>query len=44
MRTQMATKEYANRVPIDMRSTSAARSNRKAIRAVRRSKKGFLRK
>lgn len=36
MRTQMATKEYANRVPMDMRSTRAARSNRKAIRAARR--------
>lgn len=32
----MATKEYANRVPMDMRSTRAARSNRKAIRAARR--------
>ncbi|TNN64239.1 hypothetical protein EYF80_025490 [Liparis tanakae] len=31
----MATKEYANRVPMDIRSTRAARSNRKAIRAVR---------
>ena len=31
----MATKEYASRVPMDMRSTKAARSNRKAIRAVR---------
>lgn len=38
MRTQMATKEYAKRVPMDMRSTRAARSNRKAIRAGRRSK------
>lgn len=36
MRTQMATKEYANRVPMDMRLTRAARSNRKAIRAGRR--------
>lgn len=42
MRTQMATKEYANRVPMDMRSTRAARSNRKAIRAVRRSESRFL--
>lgn len=38
MRTQIATKEYAKRVPMDMRSTSAARSNRKAIKAVRRNK------
>lgn len=44
MRTQMATKEYANRVPIDMRSTRAARSNRKAMRAIGRSKMRFLRK
>lgn len=43
MRTQMATKEYANRVPMDMRSTRAARSNRKAIKAVRRNKTRFLR-
>lgn len=43
MRTQMATKEYANRVPMDMRSTSAARSNRKAMRAVQRSKTRFIR-
>lgn len=35
IRTQMATKEYASRVPIDMRSTRAPRSNRKAIRAVK---------
>ena len=39
MSTQMATNEYANRVPMDMRSTRAARSNRKAMRAARRSKK-----
>ncbi len=40
----MATKEYANRVPMDMRSTRAARSNRKAIRAVRKCKTRFIRK
>ena len=33
MRTQMATREYASRVPMDIRSTRAARSNRKAINA-----------
>lgn len=36
IRTQIATNEYASSVPMDMRSTRAARSNRKAISAVRR--------
>lgn len=38
MRTQMATREYASRVPMDMRSTRAARSNRKAIKAAKKKK------
>lgn len=42
MRTQMATKEYANKVPIDMRSTRAAKSNKRAIRAVRRRNKTIM--
>lgn len=33
IRTQIATKEYASRVPMDMRSTRAARSKKKAIKA-----------
>lgn len=32
----MATKEYASSVPIDMRSTRAARSKKKAIKAGKR--------
>lgn len=39
MRTQMATREYASRVPMDMRSTRAARSNRKAIKAAKKKEK-----
>lgn len=38
IRTQAATKEYVKRVPMDMRSTRAPKSNRKAIRAGRRNK------
>lgn len=38
MSTQMATNEYASRVPMDMRSTRAARSKKKAIKAGRRNK------
>lgn len=33
MSTQTATREYASRVPIDMRSTRAASSKRKAMSA-----------
>lgn len=36
IKTQIATNEYASSVPMDMRSTRAARSNRNAISAARR--------
>lgn len=39
IRTQIATKEYASRVPMDMRSTRAARSKKKAIKAGKRNKR-----
>lgn len=41
MRTQAATNEYARSVPIDIMSTKAFRSKRKAIRARRTGKTAF---
>lgn len=36
IRTHAATKEYASKVPIDIMSTSAFKSNRKAMIAVKK--------